>query len=251
MKFIKRLTEPSVDDKYWIHTSKGGLNSCVLISRNSVLSNCVGYAWGRFYELIGSKPKLSRGNAETWYNYNDGYKRGKTPKLGAVACWSKGSATNSKDGAGHVAIVEEIKSDGTIITSNSQYKGQRFLLRELKPPYDYNGLTFQGFIYCPIEFDEDVVQPTAEYISGIYQTQANMRIRKGPGTNYPIAKVKECTKQMQNALTSKVLTANAVVEKGRKITALKIIKNGSQVWMKNYSGYICIKGTEEYCKFVK
>lgn len=90
-----------------------------------------------------------------------------------------------------------------------------------------------------------------EYKTGIYQTMANMRIRKGPGTNYPMVKRKECTDAMKSALTSKAQTADAIVEKGRKITALEIIKNGSQVWMKNYSGYICIKGSKEYCKFVK
>ena len=87
MAFKARTTAPSTSSKYWKHTSAGGVNSCLLIGKGSVLPNCVGYAWGRFYEILGSKPKLSRRNAELWYGYTaDGYKRGKKPKLGAVVC---------------------------------------------------------------------------------------------------------------------------------------------------------------------
>ena len=85
-KFKQRTTAPSATDKYWINYTKGGLNECILISGVSCLPNCTGYAWGRWYELLGTKPKLSKRNAEMWFVTNDGYKRGSTPKLGAIAC---------------------------------------------------------------------------------------------------------------------------------------------------------------------
>lgn len=156
MAYVARLKEPSTDNRYWIKTTKGGLNECILIKGNSCLPNCVGYAWGRWYELLGKKPKLSKGNAENWYNYKDGYKRGKTPKLGAVICWRKGKAGNAEDGAGHVAIVEKINKDGSIVASESNYGGKRFNTRKLSKTY-YLGksYTFQGFIYLPISFDEE------------------------------------------------------------------------------------------------
>ena len=141
----------------------GGLNSCILRKGNSVLPNCVGYSWGRAYELLGSKPKLARTNAETWYGYNDGYKRGSIPKLGAIVCWRKGSASNSKDGAGHVGNVEKIYNDGSFDMSMSQYSGERFVIKNIKPPYNYNGLIFQGFIYLPIEFEEEK-QETSNFL---------------------------------------------------------------------------------------
>lgn len=154
-----RLSTPNTTDKYWIHTSKGGLNSCILISGNSVLPNCVGYAWGRFYELLGSVPKLSRGNAENWYGYKDGYQRGQVPKLGAVACWSKGKTGVGSDGAGHVAIVEKIDADGTITTSNSGYNGPRFYTKVIKKPYSLGGTyVFQGFIYNPAVDEVAVIE---------------------------------------------------------------------------------------------
>lgn len=152
-KFVARKDKPKSDNKFYIHTSFGGLNSCILRNKKtgSVLPNCVGYAWGRAYELLGSKPKLSRGNAEKWYSYNDGYERGQKPKLGAIMCWEgKGNL------AGHVAVVEKIYSDGSVISSNSNYSGTAFYLREFKPPYTISSnYEFQGFIYLPKEFEEE------------------------------------------------------------------------------------------------
>lgn len=155
MKYVKRTTAPSVDNKYYKHVNYGGLNSCIHIKDGSCLPNCVGYAWGRFYELLGSRPKLCLGNAENWYTYNDGYERGKLPKVGAVICWRKGKAGVSSDGAGHVGIVEEVYNDGSILISNSAYKGTRFYTKKIGPDYKLsNKYTFQGFIYNPNNYDE-------------------------------------------------------------------------------------------------
>lgn len=154
-KFVPRLTAPSATDKHWIKSTKGGLSVCIEISGSSVLPNCVGYAWGRFYELIGEKPKLANLNAEDWYgNTADGYKRSATPKLGAVACWRKGKVWNGADGCGHVAIVEEIKPNGDIVCSNSAYGGTRFYMQTYSKSAGYNSgsLAFQGFILPPVDF---------------------------------------------------------------------------------------------------
>lgn len=156
-KYIPRLTAPEKTDPHWLRPSAGGVNTCVAIKNGSVLPNCVGYAWGRWYELLGSEPKLSRSNAEVWYNKADGYERGQEPKLGAVVCWSKGVVGVGKDGAGHVAIVEQIQADGTIVTSNSGYGGSRWYKKALKPPYTLKGYDFQGFIYLPMEFNDSVI----------------------------------------------------------------------------------------------
>lgn len=119
------------------------------LENGELTGNCVGYAHGRFLEIMGATScKLGHGNAKTWYSYGDGYPRGQTPRLGAVCCWS-----HSK--WGHVAIVEQIKSDGTIVTSNSAWPndtskpGTYFYTKELKPPYSFGNYTFQGFIYNP------------------------------------------------------------------------------------------------------
>lgn len=158
VKFTPRLTAPSATDKYWISTSKGGLNICIVISGGSCLPNCVGYAWGRFYEIISTKPTLASINAENWYpNTADGYKRSATPQVGAIACWRKGQVYNSNDGYGHVAIVERVEPNGDILTSNSAYGGSRFYTQTYKKSNGYNSgsLTFQGFILPPVELEVD------------------------------------------------------------------------------------------------
>lgn len=149
-----RTTAPLATDKYWIHTSNGGLNECIEINNSgSCLPNCVGYAWGRFYEFTGQRPKLSKSNAENWYGYTaDGYQRSQTPVVGAVMCWSKGIAGNAADGAGHVAIVEEVKPNGDVVTSNSAYSGTKFYMQTITKASGYSmggGYTFQGFILPP------------------------------------------------------------------------------------------------------
>lgn len=144
MAFTPRTSAPSSTDKNWIQVSYGGYNKCINISKGSVLPNCVGYAWGRFREILGKSPKLSTSHAYKWYgNTSDGYSRNKnTPQLGAVICWSGGSY-------GHVAVVEKIYSDRSILISESSYGDFRFGTRRIYAPYSYGNKTLQGFIYNP------------------------------------------------------------------------------------------------------
>lgn len=117
------------------------------------LPNCTCYAWGRFWEIGDpnhqyiNRPNLSTLNAEYWYGASDGYSRGQAPALGAVACWADGPFS----GDGHVAIVEQINSDGSIVTSNSAWGGSDFYTMTLQPPHylPAPGYVFQGFIYNP------------------------------------------------------------------------------------------------------
>lgn len=145
-----RTVCPAKNNKYYMNGG-GGYNKCIRISGNWVLQNCVGYAYGRFMEMAGIKScKLSTSDAERWFlNTSDGYSRGKTPKVGAVICWRKGSATNRNDGCGHVAIVEEVYSDGSILISQSGYSAKKFWTQKLSKGYKINGYVFQGFIYNP------------------------------------------------------------------------------------------------------
>lgn len=157
-KFQARLEAPSLSDTNYRHFTKGGTNYCIEISDGSCLPNCTGYAWGRWRELLGSFHKLSRNHAEKWYlNTADGYRRGNKPKLGSVICYSLGIAGNNDDGKGHVAIVEKINDDGSIVVSQSNYGGERWELKNIPADYSYPGtsLKFQGFIYLPIEFEEE------------------------------------------------------------------------------------------------
>jgi surface antigen len=156
MEYAPRTSAPNSTNKNYIKNTKGGYNKCMEIKKGSCIPNCVGYAWGRWREILGKSHNLSTGNAENWYAKKDGYKRGTSPKVGAVICWRKGKAGVASDGAGHVAIVEKVNSNGTILTSNSAYNGTRFYTKTLKKSNNYymgKNYTFIGFIYVPMEFD--------------------------------------------------------------------------------------------------
>ena len=186
-KFTKRTTQPSKDNKYYNSNINPFVSAGFGMFQNN--GNCTCYAFGRFYELIGSKPKLSTSNAENWYGKNDGYKRGQTPKVGAVACWRKGEAGNSKDGVGHVAIVEEVKSNGDFISSESGWESFIFKNKTYKKTNGYKASSsayhFQGFIYCPIEFE--VEKPKKTEIRYVYNCE-ELNVRKGASTNYSVVR---------------------------------------------------------------
>lgn len=146
--FVPRLDDDGImGNPYWYN-----LNPFYLAGYG--LPNCTCYAWGRWWEesdperTYTNPPRLSTGNAEDWYGYTaDGYQRGQEPQLGAVICFADGPFS----GDGHVAIVEQINSDGSIITSNSAYGGSYFYTQRLTPPnyLPAAGYVFQGFIYNP------------------------------------------------------------------------------------------------------
>lgn len=171
-EFVQRTTAPDTSNGYFYADNP-------FYQSGYGLPNCTCYAWGRFWELTGgSRPSLSLGNAENWYGHADGYTRGKTPKLGAVLCWRKGQAGVSSDGAGHVAIVEQINDDGSIVTSESGWGASSTFWRTTRSNDGNWGASsayvFQGFIYNPIDF-EGTGLPDVEPITGNrFLTQAEM-----------------------------------------------------------------------------
>lgn len=157
--FIPRTTAPATSNRYYYQDN-------VFYQSGYGLPNCTAYAWGRFWELSGERPTLCINNAEDWYKYNDGYARGQTPKLGAVIVWAKGQVGVNDDGAGHVAIVEQINADGSIRTSNSAYNGSLFYMQDIPASYALSGYTFQGFIYNPVDFEASGTGEMPTPISG-------------------------------------------------------------------------------------
>ena len=156
-EFLPRLQAPDPEvDSFLYWTPKKvtgdvieGASPFPIIQDNSVLPSGTAYAWGRFYEITGEEPKLSTKSAKEWWSYQDGYPRGQEPRVGAIACW-----TNTEDG--YVAIVEQVKDDGSIITSESGWdvtgNTDIWRLQNRTKGTGNWGLadyTFQGFIYCP------------------------------------------------------------------------------------------------------
>lgn len=104
-----------------------------------------------------------------------------------------------------------------------------------------------------IDFVDMPAEEETEYKTGIYKVLENLYIRKTAGTDEHVL-VKDCTDKMKNALTSTNSNDKAVVKAGHNITALEIIeKDNGSVWVKNYNGYLCLKGVsgQVYLEFVE
>ena len=161
VSFVPRLTRPEAGNKYYIRKVSGGYNGAIKGSPTDpgcdVLANCVGYAVGRFNEIVGEGAckYLRPVNAENFIQYKGTLEVGQEPKLGACMVWQKGATLTGSDGAGHVAIVEKIISSTEIVTSESGWGASNpFWTQTRKKGSDGNwgqgsGYKFLGFIYNP------------------------------------------------------------------------------------------------------
>lgn len=180
-KFVKRLSAPASSDKHYFSSSN------IFYACGYGMPNCTAYAWGRLYEITGKRYVKLHGNAEEWWAAakNAGMETGSVPKLGAIICWRAGNPTTGSDGAGHVAVVEEIKSNGDIVTSNSAWKGTNFYTQTLKKSNNYqysNNRPLQGFIYCGMDFDDAVEEEPIPVPSGDLKEGDVIQLR--PGCTY-------------------------------------------------------------------
>lgn len=164
--FKKRITKPEAGNKYYNTVSNGGYSTAIIGSPTdpgcNVLANCVGYSAGRFNENIGAGKFLYYSyppNAEDFFASAKAQKlrTGCIPDLGAIVVWSKGKAGVSGDGAGHVANIEEVQSDGTLLTSESGWgcknpfwtNHREFGNGNIGAGNEYH---FLGFVYLPDEY---------------------------------------------------------------------------------------------------
>lgn len=160
MNFVPRLTRPEAGNKYYITKAAGGYSDAIKGSPTDaacdVLANCVGYAYGRFNEIVGAGccKYLRPVNAEKFLQYAGGLEVGQEPRLGACAVWQAGATLQGGDGAGHVAIVERIISATEIVTSESGWGSSKPFSTKTRKKGSGNWgagskYKFLGFIYNP------------------------------------------------------------------------------------------------------
>lgn len=156
MSFTPRLEIPEKGNKYYNRKQNGGYGTSIqgypLCEGLTCLSNCVGYAAARFNE-IGDyncwKYFNYPPNAEDFWTKEPTLSRGAEPKLGAIIVWE---GVGSK--AGHVAVVEQINDDGSIVTSESGYGAAKPFWTKTRVKGNGNwgqkdSYKFLGFIYQP------------------------------------------------------------------------------------------------------
>ena len=150
-KFQPRLTKPEKGNKFYNTIGNGGWSTAIKGSPVDkdcdTYSNCVGHAFARFnevaYQILGEEgvkklfkeqggklkdlksnnrmPLLQPLNAENFYDVaiSQGIEVSQVPTVGAVMCWQKGKTRSYTDGAGHVAVVEEVLGPTGVRTSES------------------------------------------------------------------------------------------------------------------------------------
>ena len=170
MGFNMRTSKPSAGNKFYNNGNNGGYSWCINGNPTdkgcNVLANCVGYACGRFNEIIGSmKYKTLCCNAENFIERakQAGLQVVSYPTLGGIMVWQKGATLSGNDGAGHVAVVERIDSANQIYTSESGYGSSAFwnsIRRNDNGRWGLgSGYTFRGCIVNPAIGDVHYVAP--------------------------------------------------------------------------------------------
>lgn len=139
--FSRRTTAPEYGNVYYYN---GAYNPFIAVG---CIGECTWYVWGRAYEILGHWPNISKWYAKDFYAYNvntGAYPYGNEPKLGAIACFAP---NNHARWTGHVAIVEAVGGDGSVILSEYNFKGVHVFSsdRYLNPTEARTWV--QGYIY--------------------------------------------------------------------------------------------------------
>ena len=168
MEFKPRFNRPEQGNKYYITLGAGGFSRAIIGKPTdkwcNVLSNCTGYGYGRFHEIC-KRPQMDYFdpvNAEDIYEnaQRHGLKTGQEPRLGAAMIWE-----GIGDKCGHIAIVEQLNTDGTIITSESGWNCSNPFWTQKRDYCDGNwdpnkaAYRFKGFIYQPDKVEPDTPNP--------------------------------------------------------------------------------------------
>ena len=128
--FNQRTQIPSLDNPYYISSRYGGYNANSKVvdeSTGRVTPNCVGYAWGRYNEILCSKVgnwKGVGGNANQILGeaMKANWPCVSQPTIGALVCWDGQSGCWVHDSRyGHVAVVEDVMSEDWICISESAW----------------------------------------------------------------------------------------------------------------------------------
>ena len=147
--FTRRTTAPEYGNVYYYN---GAYNPFIAVG---CIGECTWYVWGRAYEILGHWPNISKWYAKDFYAYNvntGAYPYGNEPKLGAIACFAP---NNHARWTGHVAIVEAVGGDGSVILSEYNFVSEHAFSanRYLNPTEARTWV--QGYIY--IRPDDPVI----------------------------------------------------------------------------------------------
>lgn len=85
------------------------------------------------------------------------------------------------------------------------------------------------------ENDSEVSTAIPTYALGkVYTTQVELKVRTGPGTNYPAKKHGQLSTDGQKHDADK----NGALDPGTKVTCKEVARNGADIWIKSPSGWL-------------
>lgn len=195
------MTKPESGNPYYNTKSNGGYSDAIQGKPTdagcNVLANCVGYAYGRFNEIVGagSCKYLRPVNAENFMQYAGDLETGLEPRVGAVMVWRKGATLSGSDGAGHVAVVEQVLSSTKVVTGESGYNSSPAWWTKTRTKGSGNwgastGYTFLGFIYNPTVAEDGTTSNSVTINTGTTATGAlTVDGQWGPATTKALQKI--------------------------------------------------------------
>ena len=145
--FSRRTTAPESWNNYYYNAAYNPYTYETYVRNADLIGECTWYVWGRAYEILGYRPNISNRYAKDFYAYNlnsRAYPYGNEPKLGAIACFAP---HNHAHWTGHVAIVEAVGTDGSVILSEYNFVSRHAFSanRYLNPTEARTWV--QGYIY--------------------------------------------------------------------------------------------------------
>ena len=145
--FSRRTTAPESWNNYYYNAAYNPYTYETYVRNADLIGECTWYVWGRAYEILGYRPNISNRYAKDFYAYNlnsGAYPYGNEPKLGAIACFAP---HNHAHWTGHVAIVEAVGTDGSVILSEYNFVSRHAFSanRYLNPTEARTWV--QGYIY--------------------------------------------------------------------------------------------------------
>lgn len=234
MKFIKRTTAPTKDNKYY---GKPDPYISAGLGMFQLDGNCTDYAWCRYREcqedMNGSKKLPTSAASRFW---DDAVKKktlktGNVAKLGAIACFK-----------GHLAFVEDIIGENIRYSASGYTKLKLtryiFKMKTIKKGGSWNGKKLLGYIYNPIEFEDD------KWDDGKYITLKKKYLRTSPEVNnnkYKYKKLTNTGKKNCDNIGGYARTKTGVV---LGLDSFSYDKDGN-IWGRTTSGkdyvWICVK----------
>lgn len=171
-------------------------------------------------------------------------------KKGGVAISNQGDAYNVFSTAGHFVVLYKMNGSNIEVLDPQMYAGK---YDAYSRPQRIVKKTTNGCVVSvkelakatadrsPAHFLLSYSKPKSSEPSfkegNVYTLTTNVNVRTGAGTNYSQKKKTDLTADGQkNALNQTM----AVLKKGTRVTAQKVIKNGSDIWLKIPSGYIAV-----------